>query len=187
MISIRPLAAVFAALLTIGCGGTSPLPGSPNIPTPASLPNRTTLEPSNGIATWTSITTSRQLCDQITGQVGQSWPIWVTSNMNSWPSFTITISEGPPAGPADPNAEAPAIFVGTLANGDEFTAIRRNPNGGLACPGDPTITPLVGGTLTALMDISPSGYRIVGDYTEEFGSGPAAVTLSFHFSASDEQ
>jgi hypothetical protein len=50
----------------------------------------------------------------------------------------------------------------------------------MACPGDASITPEVGGELTATL----AGNEISGQYTEVYGSGVSQVTFLFTFYAS---
>ena len=150
----------------------SPSP-SPTATQPAQSPSPQT--PANGRFTWTSIVSSRTLCGDITRQVGQSWPLWF-SMVSDGDAVTISLSEGP----ADPLGDGPAIFRGTRS-GDTISASRSQANlGGLACPGDGSITPEVGGDLTATL----AGNEISGQYTAIYGAGANQVTLLFGFGAS---
>jgi hypothetical protein len=91
-------------------------------------------------------------------------------------AVTLSLADGPP----DPFGDGPAIFTGTR-NGDAISASRGPENrGGMACPGDASITPEVGGELTATL----AGNEISGQYTEVYGSGVSQVTFLFTFYAS---
>jgi len=129
-----------------------------------------------GSQTWTSIATSRALCPEITAQVGTTYPLWITVDVNG--SFaTLSLGEEPPSN--DPMAEGPGIFRGTIS-GNSISASYAGPFGGFACPGDGSITRRTGGNLTATL----SGKTIGGQYTEIYGNGADAVTLLFRFDAS---
>jgi hypothetical protein len=72
------------------------------------------------------------------------------------------------------------FFVGTR-KGEAISPSRRQENlGGVACPGDASITPEVGGDLTATL----ARNEISGQYTAACGSGVNQVTFVFTFYAS---
>jgi hypothetical protein len=125
--------------------------------------------------TWVSVSATRPLCPEILGQVGTTYPLWITMQIDG-ASVTLTLAHDPPSN--DPMAEGPGIFRGTI-NGTSISASYVGPFGGFACRGDVSITRQTGGNLTATL----SGNAIAGEYTEIFGEGTAAVTNLFRFTA----
>jgi hypothetical protein len=167
--------AALLLFLWAGCGnqGSSPASPTPQLQlSSAPAPSPATMT-ANGRFTWTSIDGPRSLCRELTSQVGQSWPLLVGIRSDGQ-SVTLTLSEGP----VDPLGDAPAVFGGSQS-GETILASRIAPNGGMACPRDSSITPLVGGDLTATL----SGREISGDYTEIYGTGADRETFHFHFVA----
>lgn len=120
-----------------------------------------------GTFTWQSIQTSRTLCPEITGQVGESWPLYVTLQITG-SSVRLSMAEDP---------TEPEVFTGTVS-GSAITA-SGNPAGGFACPQDATVTPQVSSALTA----TTSQAGISGQWTETYGSGADEIALYYHFEA----
>src|SRR5262245_30223584 len=167
-------ATMVAWVIGTGCNG-SPLPAQPS--PPQIQPPRPFVQAagSNGSFTWVSIPGSRPLCTEITGQVGQSWSLWLQIE-EVGDDVTLTLAEGPlPPGPFD---EAPATFTGQR-QANVITASRTGPMGGMACRRDAGITPQTGGELTATI----SDKQIASEYTEIFGTGAMQVTFAFRFEA----
>ena len=138
-------------------------------PTPGAAQSR------NGTVTWASIQTTRALCPEITNQVGHSWPLWLSMEINN-SSVLLRLAHEPPT--HDPLADPPAVFRGRLS-GDSISAVNTGILGGFACSKDPSVTPQTGGDLTATL----SEHRISGEYTEIYGSGANTVTFLFRFHA----
>ncbi len=117
------------------------------------------------------------MCSALTGQVGQSWPLYIHVEQ-SGDAITLLFSEDAPPDPTDPFAGPPEKFVGTRT-GDSITATLVEPSEAMGCPSDAAPTPETGGQLTAAV----SGNQISGDFTDVFGTGAAEVKFLFHFTA----
>ena len=162
-------------ILSAGCGNDPTSPAASTavqsttgtsqnfLPSPAGA--------ANGSSTWTMASSSRSLCPEIERQVGETFELWLGMKL-SGDAVTLSLAEGP----EDPTA---ANFVG-LRHGDVISASRSLVNlGGFGCPGDLTVTPQVGGALTAT--VTATG--IEGEYTEVYGTGANQVTFGFSFRA----
>jgi len=163
------------AVAAAGCGERHGMPTRPSAWATPTTPSTPVGPGANGRFTWASISASRPLCVEITRQIGESWSLWLTLESQR-DGVVMTLAEGPPD--SAPPAEAPAVFTGTR-NGNSISAIRTLPNGGLACPFDRVITPLVGGELSATL----SGADIRGEYMEVYGAGRDRVVATFSFEA----
>ncbi len=130
----------------------------------------------NGTMTWTSIATTRTLCNDLTKQVGTTYPLWLQLQSQG-NSVILKLSHDGPIGP--PPDDPSGTWEGTRT-GDVINAAYKGPMGGLACPSDVDITPQTGGELTA----TSSASTLSGRYTEVYGTGSDAVTLIFRFQAS---
>jgi hypothetical protein len=128
----------------------------------------------SGTVTWASIKTARSLCNEITSQVGQTYSLWLTAQLESTP----VVLELAHHSPEDLFADPPGVFRGERT-GDHIVASYAGPMGGLACRGDSAITQQVGGTLNATV----ASDEVSGDYTEVYGTGPDEVTFVFQFHA----
>jgi hypothetical protein len=168
--------AVLVGSVLAGCGGTSTTTPSPTQtpPPPASVTSGIPVDQAEfsgtGSFTWISISATRPLCEAITRQLGQSWPLWITMNANG-NVVKLQLSE-------EPDLAEVAIFEGTR-EGDAISASRKNLNMTFACPQDTFGTPQTGGDMSAFL----AGREISGTYTEVFGSGRAQVTATFNFHA----
>jgi hypothetical protein len=174
--------AVGVALPLMAACGSNAIATSPS-PRPASSTTQPISSPTpvpqisaQGRFTWTSIASARPLCNEITRQVGQSWPLWLGIAFNG-DAVTLSLAEG--QGPPGPFDDAPAVFAG-VRSGNIVSASRTQANlGGMSCPGDLAITPQLGGELTATL----AGNAISGEYTEVYGTGIDQVTFAFSFHA----
>ena len=127
-----------------------------------------------GTVSWVSISSpGRTLCSEITRQVGQTYPLWLTM-ATAEADVTLELSHEPPSPLGDP----PSVFKGQLA-GSDISARSTGTFGGLSCPTDTTITPQTGGALTAKLTDGSIG----GEYTEVYGTGDSQIVFLFHFEA----
>ena len=171
--TIRRFIGIVSLIFIAACSsGSSPT-------APARVPATAGPSPSsgaNGRVTWTAVQTARPMCSEIMRQVGHSYPLWFTMKSEG-SSITLTLShDAPPS--SDPMAEPPSVFQGTR-DGNTVTAVNRGIMGGMACPGDASVTPQTGGVLSATI----ADERIAGEYTEVFGQGDLQVTFVFTFEA----
>lgn len=177
---------ILAAAVLAGCALSAaacesrpvPLPTTPSASTPAASSPPVPAGWTSGTFTWDSIEApSRTICAELSGQVGQSWPLYVRLEQDGNPLILLMNEDAPPD-PNDPIDYAPLKWVGGRA-GDTIAASLQGGYGGMACPSDASVTPETGGELEATL----SANQISGKYTEVYGTGANAVTFRFHFVA----